>query len=1044
MDEVGRRTVLGGVAGAVALSAVSAGVREADAMSAGDAETGTKGQGAAGRLRPVRLTTEHVVEPLGIDVTRPRFSWRLEAPGSDRAQSAYQIMVASSPDLLAQGRPDVWDSGRVESSEQSAQLYAGPPLAARTRYFWAVRGWDEAGRPGHSSEVAWFETALLSERAWTAEWIGSGIVVLPAVRVLPPQRFEPTALKPGHTLGQSFVSAGPLTAVTVLLDVAEGAPAGFVMTLRRGGPTGAVLGRKELSGLRPDRYGNAQAQLDVAEPAAPGTYYLELASPQGTVSWLGLPYDAYPDGSAHADGASVEGDRWLFGLVPNPPANPLLRTEFDLRGPVRSARLYVAGLGNAMPYVNGHRIGADLLTPKTTDYDRRILYATYDVTSALRSGTNALGLALGRGFFGTRSPESDGSNLARWVAEPQVRAQLEVTLANGGRVTVSTGPQWRITEGPTTYDAVFAGESYDALRAERLDGWPAAGFDAGDWRHAVVVKSPGGRMEAYAGDPVRADTPVRPVRVTSPAEGVQVYDFGVVLAGWARLHGRLPRGATIRLLYGEKIGADGRVLVGIPGGNDNPSVDGRFQLDEYVATGRGVETWQASFTYKGFRYVEVTGAERAVDLVAVPVWSDVADTMDLRLDNPVLQWIADAFKLTAHNGLHGHPDLAPAGKMGWTGATFRASQPLLYQFGMAGVFASWLEDIRLGQAPDGEIPLIAPQGATTGGALVTPTSTGAYPWLVRRYWQTYGDRTVPAKHFDAVAGYLGWLLGKCKNDIADDMFGDWYPPRPQGGPFAPEGGKLVGTAFVIQSLRDGIALADLLGKAAPARTWRARAERMTRRFNEEFLDVDAGVYRTAVEAGYRQTSNAVPLALDLVPAGQVRSVVRGLAADVEAKDRHLDTGSVGTAVLPFALSDHGRADLAHAVLSQRTYPSYGYLRGLGASTFWESWEKDSRGHNDPTLSEPVRWLVERVLGVESLAPGWSRFRVAPRAFGPLPGARVALDTVRGRIEVGWRQAQGRIVLDVRVPVNAVAEVVLPDGRQRELGSGRYHVETELP
>jgi alpha-L-rhamnosidase len=712
---------------------------------------------------------------------------------------------------------------------------------------------------------------------------------------------------------------------------------------------------------------------------------------------------------------------------------------------VVSARLYLAGLGHAVAWVNGRRVGDGELSPGSTDYDIRSLYTTYDVTSSLRPGGNALGIALGRGFFATRAPDSDGSNLARWVAEPRVKAQLEVALANGRRVTIDTGPDWRLTEGPTTFDGVYAGESYDARRAERLAGWTLPGFPAAGWRPVAVLDGPGGRLQADAGEPVRANGVIKPVRVREPAHGVRLYDFGVVLAGWARLRGHLPAGTTVRLLYGEKLGADGRIGVGTPGGYDNPSVDGgRFQVDEYTASGQGEQTWQPSFTYKGFRYVEVTGTSVPLDLVAVPVRNDLPTTMDIRLEHPVLQWIADAFRQTAGNGLYGQPQASPmSSKLAWTSATYRAAQPMLYQFGMATVFARWLDDIRLSQAPDGEIPLIAPLGAVANGQLVTPSSTGVYPYLIRRYWLTYGDRTVPEKHFEAVRRYVDWLLAQLRDDIANDWFGDWYPPRSGNDPRPHEGGTLVGTAYAIQSLRDATALAEVVGAAELARTWRDRTGRLVRRFNEEFLDTDTGKYHTRVNTAYRQTSNAVPLAFGLVPAQHVDAVAANLAADVEAKARHLDTGALGTGALPYALSDHGRADLAHAVLSQRDYPSYGYLRDLGATTFWESWEPTSRGHNDPTLSSPVQWLVERVLGVEPLQPGWARFRVAPRAFGALPGASLKLDTVRGRVDVAWQRKGNSVVLDLRVPVNTVAEVRLPNGEQKELGSGRYHLVTPL-
>ncbi|WP_067818342.1 alpha-L-rhamnosidase [Actinomadura kijaniata] len=1017
MSDMSRRGFIGGTAGAAALSAVPA--RDARAAEPGD-----------GPVRAVHLTVEHLVAPLGIDAARPRFGWRLEAGGTGRSQSAYQIAVGS-----AAGRADVWDSGRVASGEQTARVYGGPALRSRTRYHWRVRVWDEGGRAGPWSAASWFETALMREEEWTARWIGTGVVLPPSPHTLGPRRLFPARLEDGHTLGQTFRSRSRLTAVAVLLTAGTGA--GCVMTLHRDGPGGAVLGRRELSGLD----GQVQGRLDLPSPVEGGAFYLELSRVRGELSWMGAGADAYPHGDAHRDGVREADDRWLFGIPPDPPAAPLVRAEFDVPGEVAAARLYVSGLGHAVSRINGRRVGDAVLSPVVTDYDRRALFTSHDVTGLVRRGRNAVGIALGRGFFATRAPETDGSHLAPWVAEPRVRAELVVTLADGRAVTVRTGPDWRVTEGPTTAESAMGGESYDARRAARLEGWSEPGFRAAGWRPAVVVERPAGRVEAYAAEPVRTHEAIRPVAVTR-RDGVRVYDFGPTLAGWARLRARLPEGTTVRMRYGEKLDDRGRVFVGAPGWHHNPAVTGRYQVDEFTAAGRGVETWEPSFTYKGFRYVEVSGTDRDLDLVAVPVRGDLADTMDLRVGHPVTQWIVGAFAQSARGVLFGHPAIGPAGgKSGWTGNAHFAAQPMLYRFGAASLFAKWLEDLRLRQAPDGRLPLVAPLGDDLAGE-PSPTWTGVYPYLVRRYWMTYGDPTVPERHFDAVARYAEWLLAQAGDGLMDDRFGDWYPPHGTGNPQAPEGGRLVGTAHLVQSLRDATALADLLGRADHARRWRSRTEELVRRFNAAFLDTGAGHYRTDRAVGYRQTSNAVPLAFGLVPAEHARRVAAGLAADVEARGRHLNTGCAGTATLPYALSDHGRADLAHAVLAQETYPSYGYLRGLGATTFWENWESTARGRNDPILSSPVTWLVERVVGVEMLRPGWARFAVAPRAFGPLASARVALDTVRGRIEVAWRRRGGTLVLDVRVPVNAVAEVAVPGGR-RELGSGRHRVEAPV-
>jgi alpha-L-rhamnosidase len=992
-------------------------------------------------LRPVDLTTDHLSNPLGIGSATPRFGWRLIGDGEDRAQSAYRIRVTRNRDA---GAAEVWDTGWVASGEQTGRSYGGLALRSRTRYYWTVQVRDESGRPGPVSDPATFETAYLRPSEWTAQWVGSGIAVTPPVRTLPPGGYEPAALTAGHTLGQSFHSQDRFTAVVVLLDVPAAETATCWMTLREVAPDGAVIARKQVE-LHGDQYGNAQARLDVSAPA--GRYYLELSAPTGTISWpTGKAYPGsdspYDGGTAFADGQpSADEDRWLSCLPPAPPANPLLRKEFAVPGAVSSARLYICGLGRAVASINGHRVGDAVLSPIATDYHRRLLYTTHDVTELLREGGNVLGVALGRGHFATRAPDSEGTDLARWIAEPQLRAQLEITLTDGRRFTVGSDASWRLTDGPTTYEGVHAGESYDARRASSLHGWDRAGYDASAWRPVRSVPDPGGALEAYPGPHIRTGQRIQPVSVTSPAPGVWVYDFGVVTAGWVRLRGQLTAGTTLRLSYAEKRGADGRIRPGTPGGVENVALDGRLQVDEYTAAGTGVETWQPSYTYKGFRYVEVTGADRPVELVAVPVASDLADTMRLRLDDPELQWIADAFRRTAINGLHGYPDLSPYTKVGWLGGARNATAPMMYQFDTARLFEHWLDDIRAAQAPSGEIPLIAPLGPGASGFLLSPVYSSLYPHLVHRHWMMYRDRAVPARHFDGVRRYVDWCLGQLRDDLADDIFGDWYPPGVAIGqhPRGVEGGQVVGTAYVMAALRDAIALAELLGHQASVQAWTTRLQRIVDRFTQVFFD--GTIYRTSLTTEYRQTSNAVPLAFGLVPSGHVRRVVTRLAADVEARGRHLNTGSMGTGALAYALSDHGRPDLAVAVLAQDTYPSYGHLRRLGASTFWESWEEHSRNHNDSTLSGPAQWLVERAVGLEPLEPGWARFKVQPRVTAHLPGAAIELDAVRGRIQVRWRRDGERVALDVTVPVNTTAEVVLPDGTRHDIGSGRHRFQT---
>ncbi|WP_246186877.1 family 78 glycoside hydrolase catalytic domain [Microlunatus speluncae] len=1035
MRNVSRRIFLSGVAGVATTTAVAA------EAAADDQRWSGKG------LRPYRLTTDHLIDPLGIDGLEPRFGWRLAGRGRDRRQSSYQVRVDTAAKGLTGGTDDVvWDSGRVESADQQAIHYAGPALNPRTRYFWTVRVWDETATPGPWARTAWFETALPAGEDWPARWIGSGIELPLPTRTLPPSQFVDDEVT-GKVLGQTFHTAGPIVAVAGLFVNRGEAPAKINLRLRAGGPDGDQLATATVAGP----VGESAARIDLDQPLPSGDYFLEATSDSPGLTWSSGDGDAdpdqpqpdspYPEGDAYADGVKLPArDRWLYALPPDPPADPLLRTTFTLPARPKSARLYLIGLGHGRALINGERVDDIALSPPATDFDRRLLHTSHDVTRLLRSGANALGVALGRGFFASRAADSDGSNLYPWTGEPRLLALLEVTLPDGRTITVGSGPDWRQAEGPVRYDGVYTGETFDARREAELAGWAEPDFDDQDWPAAVIMDDPGGRVQAYPNQPIRGESPIRPAKITELEPGTVLYDFGQVTTGRVRLRGRLRRGTKITIQYHEKLGPHGRIEVGPPAGVLNPSITGRHQRDEYLAGGGQVD-WQPWFTYEGFRYVEVTGGP-ALEVVAVPVRSDLERTMRLKLDEPVLQWIVDATVRTNLNGLHGQPDIAPMyTKLGWLGQPRLASATLLNAFDSAAWLEKWLDDIRVSQSEAGGLAIIAPLGPFATDFPISPSVTGSYPQLVRQHWQHYGDRGLVTRHLPAVRRYAEWLLASLESGdgLAMDVFADWYPPGQPHDPRPPEGGFLIGTAFVIETLRDLAVLAGVVGENAEAADWQARAEKLIIRFNEAFLDRRAGSYRTAETDEYRQASNAVPLFLGLVPQEYVERVATRLAQDVEDHDRHLNTGSFGTWALPYALSDHGHPELALAVLGQRTYPGYGFWRSRGGTTLWENWETTARGHNDSTLSGPVQWLLERVVGLELLDPAWARFRVAPRALGDLPAASVALDTVRGRIAVGWRRRGRKLIMDLEVPVNAVAEVTLPGGEPLQLGSGRHRL-----
>jgi alpha-L-rhamnosidase len=257
-----------------------------------------------------------------------------------------------------------------------------------------------------------------------------------------------------------------------------------------------------------------------------------------------------------------------------------------------------------------------------------------------------------------------------------------------------------------------------------------------------------------------------------------------------------------------------------------------------------------------------------------------------------------------------------------------------------------------------------------------------------------------------------------RDGLAVTALGDWVPPGYEGG-IPPEDTRLTATAYLHRALIATAELGDLLGHADAAAGYRQVANACRDALNATFLR--DGVYRTDKDPDYRQTSNAIPLAFGLVPPEAEASVVDSLVADIRARGNHLNTGALGTSVLLPVLTAHGHADVAHAVATQRTYPSWGYWFDNGADTMWEMWPLDSRSRDHYFLGTVVQWLYENVAGLRPGDAGYDRFVVRPDARVGVSWAATSIETVRGRVAVEWRKAS----LTVEVPFGATAEVHVP-------------------
>ncbi|MFC4561341.1 family 78 glycoside hydrolase catalytic domain [Nocardiopsis mangrovi] len=729
------------------------------------------------------------------------------------------------------------------------------------------------------------------------------------------------------------------------------------------------------------------------------------------------------------------------------PAAPRFRAEFEAQGPVEQARLYLSGLGYSVAHINGQRVGTAVLDPGQTDYSDTAFYVTHDVTGLVTEGANAIGVELGRGFYGISTDNAWNWNTSPWWSDPELRALLVITHPDGTTSTVASGGDWGTTlDGPTRYDEVFVGETYDARREQ--PGWSTPGYDgAARWDRAEASPGPDGELRARPHEPIRVTETIAPVEITEPEPGVFVFDLGVQIAGWARLNVDGDAGTEVSLRYGERLDDDG--LVSIPQYDDFHTVP-RAQTDIYTLGDReGPQTWEPSYTYKGFRYVEVRGLPSAPTTGTLQgrwTHNDFASIGHFDSGSDLLNTIrGNTRRALLNNHQHIPTDTPVYEKAGWTGDAQLTATTASYEFDMSRFHRKYLDDILDSQLPSGELPTIVPtSGWSYEGAPGWPAVHGPTPeWdialftLALNLYEMEGDVQVLERYYDAMKLYFSWVDARVDEDgLYPYGLGDWVAPG--GDP--PEGPVLSATAHVHLMAAQLTEIARILDQPEDEAFYQARAEQIGDDFNRAFLDEESGLYRTPGVEEYRQTSNILPLAFDLVPDEHVEAVADNLVADIRDRGDRLNTGVIGTRYLLPVLSHHGRTDVAYAVATQTEEPSWGYWIELGNTSLQEHWQADTRSLNHHFFGSIGHWMYADLAGITPATPGYATVRFKPYLPSDLDHAEARTRTVRGEVASSWRRdgADG-LEMEVVVPPNSTGDVHVPLLGQ---GTGRVEAPSE--
>lgn len=1012
------------------------------------------------------MQCEYRANPRGIDNPHPRLTWTIISKRRGEVQTAYQILVASRKDLLTHNNGDLWNSGRVVSSQSVDIEYAGAPLRSRNICFWKVRIWDRDGKSSDWSPAAAWSMGLLESSDWHGQWISDPVLADPSNRPLTPIHCYRSQLASSPDAAKWIVldlgTAKPMDAV----DMIPARPSDENSDFR----TAMFPIRFKIDTARTTDFSDArlvvdQTTSDYPNPRGDSCHFSFSSSVTAryvrlTVTrlscWDARDYGLALGGILVSDhgrtisaGAqvncsdSMETEAWsrrfltagkaTVALADNSPTfaagipgvqskftvsrAPMLRREFDLPGRVERATLYVTARGLYEVHINGQRVSDELLAPGFTDYNARIQYQTFDVTALLHHGPNAIGALLGYGWYAGHMNLFHLSCIYGYF--PQFLAQLEIELSNGEKFTIITDDHWRSTlNGPVRWSDLLDGEGYDSRR--EMPGWDKANFDDRSWSRVWTQPRNDVRLVSQFCQPVREVGELKPVSIRETKPGVFVYDFGQEITGWCRLKANGPAGTHIRLRHAEKISDDGNL--------DVKNLWGTQQQEDYILASRP-QMYQPHFTYHGFRYVELSGLPgrpAGNSLVAVNIRSDLPIAGHFECSDALYNRIQKAAYWTQANLLFDVPAgcAARSERLAWTGDIRPCVQSLQFNFDAAAFLTKYTRDLRDDQSADGRFTDICPHAHLSG----TTRCVGSPGWAdagVSLPWDLYvntGDRQMLAKHFEAARRWVDSVHeanpGLIWRNQRGNDWGDWL----SAGPPTPK--ELGATAMFAHSSDLVARMAQALDRKADAIYYDGLFHKIRRAFVEQYVDANG------IMIGDGDTQGSYALALDF---GLLDEPLKSRAAArldqlIKNNKDHPTTGFWSSIELLLALSATGYNDEAARMLDEREMPSWGYMADHG-TTLWEAFNANVRNLslNHWTHSAVNEWLWRNVAGLnpDEQLPGYEAFTVAPRPTPQVSWCRATYKSIRGPISIVWHRDDRQFNLDVTVPANSTATVIVP-------------------
>lgn len=1061
---------------------------------------------AAGEFTIADITADGEEELMGTDHQTPVFSWKMLSDRTGAKQTAYRILVQKAADGTT-----VWDSGRVADSCSVNISYAGDALEETTRYAYTIQVWDEnnteAVSDTHYFETAYFEDAFSdaafiklpevsdAELHYTVEadltlLRDAAAIVFSASDTsnmfawqfntynyggrlyLRPHIWKNGGISVQDIELESQIPASDFLGKEkhIMLDVYTDRVDTYI--------DGVLVNTYAVSGVRDGQVGirvssdgknHEHALLDNVKVTTYGDggtterfYDFEENNPfsGGTVV----------NGKLNCDGGT--GTSTYVYFEPDESGAPVFRKSVLLAKP-ESARLYSTALGVYDVFINGERVGVsgedgkmyDELKPGWSNYNKRLLYHTYDVTDYIVNGTNVItGIVTSGWWNGAIAHGTYGSKDCAFLAK------LVLTYADGTQYVVSTDETWSVsTEGSVRYADIYHGETYDARYGR---DYMLAGYDDSAWSKAVVSEDFQGTISAFNGSNIRIDE-----SLTREAESITLYsgavdngsdygkinivdtydsmedgitvekgqnlliDMGQNMVGWPQIRVKAASGTRIWINFAEMLNDSGQ----LSRGNDGPqgsiytaNYRSARSLLTYIAAGsQEVETYSPTMTYFGFRYLELT-ADAAVTVYGISgkvVTCDAEQTGWIETSN------ADVNQLFSNIlwGQRGNYLSAPTDcpqrdeRLGWSGDTQIFVGTAVYNMDVNNFYHKWADDAVDSQWENGAYPDVIPASNLVGGGAGAWSDVGIIvPYAI---YEAYGDIGILESNYASMEKYMNWL-DNGTYDGPNTTYGDWLS-------YEGTSSRLISVAYYAYDAMLMSKTAKVLGKTEDAQKYRRLFENIKASFIERYVNTDGSMKETS------QTAYLLALRFDLLPDAASRQLIsEKLVEKLKSNNNQLSTGFVGTGIIAQTLSEIGCSDQAYSLLLTDDDPSWLYSVHQGATTVWERWNSYTiaNGFGDVSMNSfnhyaygaVAEWMYESMAGIraDEETPGFSHFFLEPqiddRTGSELPSGQERITYVRGayesrygRIRSEWSTEEHLLDYSAGVPANSSATLTLP-------------------